>query len=64
MKIMDKDKKYMSISTDLYIQLRTRIADLEIQLSQEIDKRIDIENKCKTLEDSNSKLTRIIDAIM
>ena len=61
---MDKDKKYMSISTDLYIQLRTRIADLEIQLSQEIDKRIDIENKCKTLEDSNSKLTRIIDAIM
>lgn len=61
---MEKDKKYLTISIKLYLDLKKRIKYLEDELSKETEKRIMIENKCNTLEESNSKLTRIIDAIM
>lgn len=61
---MENDKKYLTISIKLYLDLKKRIKYLEDELSKETEKRIMIENKCNTLEESNSKLTRIIDAIM
>lgn len=61
---MDQEKKYLTISIKLYLDLKKRIKYLEDELSKETEKRIMVENKCNTLEESNSKLTRIIDAIM
>lgn len=61
---MDQEKKYLTISIKLYLDLKKRIKYLEDELSKETEKRIMVENKCNRLEESNSKLTRIIDAIM
>ena len=61
---MNQEKKYLTISIKLYLDLKKRIKYLEDELSKETEKRIMVENKCNTLEESNSKLTRIIDAIM
>ena len=61
---MEKEKKYCSISINLYMEMRKEIADLNQRLRKEKDTRLILEDKMKSLEEQNSKLTRIIDAIM
>ena len=57
-------KKYCTISVGLYMDMRHEIADLNTKLRKEKDNRLILEDKIKSLEEQNGKLTRIIDAIM
>ena len=57
-------KKYCTISVGLYMDMRHEISDLNTKLRKEKDNRLILEDKLKSLEEQNSKLTRIIDAIM
>lgn len=59
-----ENRKYCTISVNLYLSLKHEISDLNIKLAKEKDNRVILEDKINYLEEQNSKLTRIIDAIM
>lgn len=60
----NETKKYCNISIGLYMDMRHEISDLNTKLRKEKDNRLILEDKIKSLEEQNEKLTRIIDAIM
>ena len=61
---MNNEKKFCTISVNLYLEMKKEISDLQVRLAKEIDKRLLSEARINDLESQNAKLSRIIDAIM
>lgn len=58
------ENKFIPISTELYINLKRKITDLELERDKLIDEKLLAEAKIQELKEQVAKLTRIVDAII
>lgn len=58
------ENKFIPISAELYINLKRKITDLELERDKLIDEKLLAEAKIHELKDQVAKLTRIVDAII
>lgn len=58
------ENKFIPISTELYLNLKRKITDLELERDKLIDEKLLAEAKIQDLKEQVSKLTRIVDAII